>query len=290
VSTAQDTESAALPTLGLFAYAALRVLPSLIGLVGLAHSIAHSAPAVETVLADAPLLEEGPTPPPVQAAPDTLRLHGVTVSTPDTGRPVLRDVDLTLRRGDVVAVVGANGAGKSTLIDVLAGVLPPSSGIVTADGRPISEMEDGWARQVAMVPQHVHLLDGDIPTNVTLDLSGRSTHDPRLASVIRSVGLEPVISRLGASTVGEDGRGLSGGERQRVAIARALYRSAGVLLIDEGTSALDSTGRGALLDLVTVDREHRITVLVTHDPELTRACTHVLRVEAGRLMVEELTG
>ena len=96
-----------------------------------------------------------------------------------------------------------------------------------------------------------------------------------------------MIERLGGRNVGEDGRMLSGGERQRVAVARALYRRAGVLLVDEGTSALDSASRGALLDLVNTGREERITVLVTHDAELARACSRVIRVEHGRVTVEE---
>jgi ABC-type multidrug transport system fused ATPase/permease subunit len=286
VATASGAEGAILPTLGLFAYAALRVLPSLIGLVGLVHSVAHSGPAVETVLADAPLLAAGAVPAGGQPPPNAITLRGVSVCVPETGRRVLHGVDLELRRGDVVAVVGSNGAGKSTLMDVLAGVLPPDEGMVAVDGRPMCELEDSWPSQVAMVPQHVHLLDTDIPTNVTLDLSGGSTDEARLSAVIRDVGLGPVIERLGNRTVGEDGRTLSGGERQRVAVARALYRSAGVLLVDEGTSALDATARDALLDMVSLGRDQRITVLVTHDPGLAQVCARVLRVEQGRVREE----
>jgi ABC-type bacteriocin/lantibiotic exporter with double-glycine peptidase domain len=107
-----------------------------------------------------------------------------------------------------------------------------------------------------------------------------------LATVIADVGLGPVIDRLGQRSVGEDAGMLSGGERQRIAVARAFYRSAGLLLVDEGTSALDGTARRALVDLVHECREQRIAMLVTHDPELVRACTRVIRVEAGRLWPE----
>ena len=287
LSMLRGTGTATLPTLGLFAYSALRVLPSLVGLVGLVHSIAHSGPAVEAILADESLLHVESPPTPSQAGPHTLSLDDVSARIPETGRVVFSGVDLTLRRGDVVAVVGPNGAGKSTLLDLLAGILVPDSGSVSADGRPIDRMEDAWARQVAMVPQHVHLLESDIATNITLDLSGDSAADPRLGSLIRQVGLQPVVERLQGRTVGEDGLSLSGGERQRVAIARALYRSAGVLLVDEGTSALDLAGRDALLDLLHVERDERITVLVTHDPELLHACTRVVRVSDCRLTLED---
>jgi ABC-type multidrug transport system fused ATPase/permease subunit len=286
VAAARGTETAVLPTLGLFAYAALRVLPSLITLAGLVHSIAVSGPAVETILADEPLVRAGSNSPSRGAAPGRLALQDVTVCIPETGRPVLTGVNLELRRGDVVAVVGPNGAGKSTLVDVLAGVLSPDGGLVTVDGRPLEAMESSWSTQVALVPQHVHLLDADIPTNITLDPVGGSVDHGLLAQVIADVGLGPVIDRLGPRTVGEDGRMLSGGERQRVAVARAFYRSAGLLLVDEGTSGLDGSARRALIDLVHTGREERIAMLVTHDPELVRSCTRVIRVEAGRLWPE----
>ncbi len=286
VATAEGGGTEVLPTLGLFAYAALRLLPSLVGLVGLAHSIAQAGPALETILADEPLLHVDRAEAVAGPAPATLSLDSVTVRIPGTDHVVLRDVDLHLRRGDVVALVGPNGAGKSTLIDVLAGLLPPDSGSVTADGRSVLD-GGGWPAQVAMVPQHVHLLDADVATNITLDPSTGGPTGAELAGVIEDVGLGAVVARLQGGTVGEDGRLLSGGERQRVAVARALHRSASVLLVDEGSSALDTAARSALARLVTEGREERIAVLVTHDAELARACTRVVRVEGGRVQVQE---
>jgi len=286
VATAAGQAEAVLPTIGLFAYAALRVLPHLIGLVGTAHSVAHSGPALRTVLADEPLIRAGRRTARPGSPPATVELRGATVRIPGTGRAVLDGVDLLLRRGDVVAVVGPNGAGKSTLVDVIAGVLPLDAGVVCADGTPLTELEDVWATQVAMVPQHVHLLDADVGVNVTLDPSGRSSDGPRVTAALDAVGLAPVVQRLAGASIGEDGRSLSGGERQRVAVARALHRQAGVLLIDEGTSALDTASRAGFLALVGNRSEERITVLVTHDAELARSCSRVVRVEGGALHEE----
>lgn len=283
VATATGRGDAVLPTIGLFAYAALRVMPHLIGLVGVGHSIAHSGPALRTVVDDEPLMRAGRRVPAAGTPPQVLELSGATVRIPGTGRVVLDAVDLVLRRGDVVAVVGPNGAGKSTLVDVIAGVLPLDAGVVRADGTPLSDLEDSWPSQVAMVPQHVHLLDADIGVNITLDPSGRSSDGARVAAAVAAVGLAPVVERLAGARVGEDGRSLSGGERQRVAVARALHRRAGVLLIDEGTSALDTASRAGFLALVGDRSTERITVLVTHDDELARRCSRVVRVEDGGL-------
>ncbi|WP_299033078.1 ABC transporter ATP-binding protein [uncultured Pseudokineococcus sp.] len=290
VATVRGDAGEALSTLGLFAYAALRVLPSLIGLVGLVHSIAYSSPAVEIVLADAHLLRSSPPVVPATQPPSEVVLDDVAVVLPETGRTVLSGVDLVLRRGDVVAVVGPNGAGKSTLLDLLAGMLLPSAGEVRADGRRLEDWGTGWSAQVAVVPQHVHLLDADVAANVALDPSGASSQDPRVAEVVEQVGLRHVVERLGGRAVGEDGRALSGGERQKVAVARALVRRAGVLLVDEGTSALDAASRASVADLVAAGAPDRLTVVVTHDPALAEVCTRVVRVEAGRVVEETAAG
>jgi len=289
VATVRGDAGEALSTLGLFAYAALRVLPSLIGLVGLVHSIAYSSPAVEILLADAHLLRSRPPAVPTTSAPAEVVLDDVAVVLPETGRTVLSGVDLVLRRGDVVAVVGPNGAGKSTLLDLLAGLLVPSGGEVRVDGRRVEDLGTAWSAQVAVVPQHVHLLDADVASNVALDPSGASSDDPRVAEVVDQVGLRHVVERLGGRAVGEDGRSLSGGERQKVAIARALVRRAGVLLVDEGTSALDAASREAVAGLVAAGASERLTVVVTHDPALAEVCTRVVRVEAGRAVEETAT-
>ncbi|WP_346618892.1 ABC transporter ATP-binding protein [Blastococcus montanus] len=288
VAFARGAEESVLPTLGLFTYAALRVLPSLIEAVSLVHSVNHAGPALETVMADLPLLARPTAEEPPVHPVDTIRLSRVTVEIPETGRTVLSDVDLELRRGDVVAVVGRNGSGKSTLLDVLAGALPPARGEIVVDGTPVRAGSGSWFAGVAQVSQHVHLLDADILTNVTLDPSGAEADDPRLAAVIDEVGLRPVVERLAGRTVGEDGRSLSGGERQRVALARALHRDADVLLVDEGSSALDRAARDALADLIHRGAADRITVLVTHDPELVVTCNRRILVEDGRLHTEEL--
>lgn len=290
VATATGRADAVLPTVGLFAYAALRVLPHLLGLVGTAHSVAHSGPALRTLVADEPLVRAGRRVPGPGRAPQTVELRGATVRLPGTGRAVLDGVDLVLRRGDVVAVVGPNGAGKSTLVEVLSGVLPLDAGTVCADGTPLAELEEVWPTLVAVVPQHVHLLDADIGVNITLDPSGRTGATARVAAAVDAVGLAPVVQRLAGASIGEDGRSLSGGERQRVAVARALHRQAGVLLVDEGTSALDAGSRAGFQALVRDRSDERITVLVTHDAELARSCSRVVRVEGGALHEERPGG
>lgn len=289
VSVARDQTDTALPTLGLFAYAALRLLPSVVGIVGLVQSVRHTGSALETLSAHLPLLAAGSAPGPGrtrQPAPATIELRDVTVRHEDALPPALDAVQLVLRRGDVVAVVGHNGSGKSTLIDVLSGQLLPQSGSVLVDGRAMDEAGDRWLQHVGLVAQHVQLLDADVLTNVTLALAASGDEQEQARRVLRLVGAGPLDTGapLGEGPrLGEDGRLLSGGERQKISLARALYRNVHLLMIDEGTSALDPEARAAVLAAVAVGSKDRITVLVTHDPAVAGACTRVLRLTAGRL-------
>lgn len=284
LSASRGLTEEVLPTLALFAYSALRLLPSVLSVVAMVNSLRVTGPALETVVSDVRLVRAlaGPRGPGLRVAEVALR--GVVVCHPGAPAPALDGVDLTLRRGDVVSVLGANGAGKSTLVELLAGLREPDAGEVLLDGRRRTEPLD-----VALVAQHVRLLDASIPGNVTLDADLDAEGERRLARVLDEAGLRPVIDRLPHGvdgSVGEGGAALSGGERQRVALARAAFRDASVLLYDEATSALDADSRRALADLVLRSRHGRITVVVTHDEELARRCTRAVLLDRGRVVAD----
>lgn len=278
-----------LPTLALFAYSALRLLPSVVAVLGTVHSVRHSGPALESVVADADLVRREGEPRPTGLRITSLGLRGVVVRHPGADVPALDGVDLDLHAGEVVALLGSNGAGKSTLIEVLAGLADLEDGHVLLDGRPRSDGPGAPLLDVAFVAQHVRLLDADIPTNVTLSLERDGAVAARLARAVDEAGLGPVLDRLpdgDRTPLGEGGRRLSGGERQRVALARAAFREASVLLYDEATSALDVASRRALADRVLAGREGRLTVLVTHDDELALRCTRAVVLDRGRVVAD----
>jgi ABC-type transport system involved in cytochrome bd biosynthesis fused ATPase/permease subunit len=160
---------------------------------------------------------------------------------------------------------------------------------MSVDGRPLPEVRDAYVAGVGLVAQRVHLLDADLATNITLTYDARERDERRLAEVIAAVGLdafaEPGVAE--GELLGEKGARLSGGERQRVSVARALYRDVSVLLVDEGTSALDVEAKRSVLDLLANSSSDRITVVITHDPELAAGCDRILRLEAGRLVADE---
>jgi putative ABC transport system ATP-binding protein len=208
------------------------------------------------------------------------------VSSPEGALTILDDVNLAVRAGESVAVVGASGAGKSTLLALLAGLDEPSSGEVWLDGTELSALdEDGRAaeraRHVGFVFQSFHLVPSLTALEnvmLPLELAGRADARATAREVLGKVGL--------AGRTGHYPRQLSGGEQQRVAIARAFVTGPTVLFADEPTGNLDTTTGARVVQLLfDLNKASGTTlVLVTHDRELAARCDRMIEIDAGRLV------
>jgi lipoprotein-releasing system ATP-binding protein len=200
---------------------------------------------------------------------------------------VLRDLELQVPRGEMVAIVGASGVGKSTLLHLIGGLDRAEGGTIEVDGENLSQMPDQTLvefrnRNVGFVFQFHHLLpEFDAAENVEMPM--RIARMPRAESRRRA---EALLARVGLSERVSHRPGmLSGGEQQRVAVARALVMQPALLLADEPTGDLDETTADALHELLRdMHGEHGLTsVIATHNPRLAAACDRVLRLERGHL-------
>ncbi|MGA4725933.1 thiol reductant ABC exporter subunit CydD [Micromonospora taraxaci] len=251
---------------------------SMEGLAALDEALTVSAAPV------APRAAEG------AAVPDArreIRFEGVTVAYERT--TALREVTLTIRAGERIAVIGPSGAGKSTLLGLLLGFVTPTSGRITVGGVDLATADpDAWRRQLAWVPQRAHLFAASLADNIRL--GAPDTPPDALATAVRDAALDDVVAGLpdGLDTLlGERGHGLSSGQRQRVALARAFLRDAPVVLLDEPTARLDTAAEAVVLDATRRLVAGRTALLVAHRPALLADADRVLRIEDGR--VTELT-
>ncbi len=227
------------------------------------------------------------TPLPAPDGHGEIRFEGVTVEYERT--TALRDVTLTIRPGERIAVIGPSGAGKSTLLNLLLGFVTPTAGRVTVDGVDLADVDlDAWRRQLAWVPQRAHLFAGSLADNIRL--GAPDTPDAMLARAVRDAALDEVVAALPdglATGLGERGHGLSSGQRQRVALARAFLRDAPLVLLDEPTARLDTASEAVVLAATRRLVVGRTALLVAHRPALLEDADRILRVEDGR--VTELT-
>lgn len=288
-------------TLGMFAYAGIRMQPALQVMVNAVNAIRFRMPIVRDLLDDERLVgprrdaQWGLEGSEVAAAPEPfaeLHVRDVHVAFPleDGSRhPALRGVSLTVRRGEFIGLCGPTGGGKSTLLDVIAGLLQPDAGEVRVNGTPLPDEPRGWWRQLGVVSQAGFLIDDTLRRNIALGVPDRDIDPDRLADAVRRAQLDDVVTELplGLGTVvGERGIRLSGGQRQRVVLARALYRDPHVLLLDEGTSALDGATEAAVMRALEMDRRSRTVIAVAHRLQSIRAADRILVIEAGRVAAE----
>jgi thiol reductant ABC exporter CydD subunit len=255
------------------------------------HASADGLAATERILdALEPSVDnpEDPEHPHRRPATSPLRgvgLRGVTVRYPGRPGPALDGVDLDLRPGELVAVVGASGAGKTTLGRVLVGLTRPDEGFLLAGGRVLTDADlDGWRQRVAWASQHPVLLPGTVTANLAL---GRPDAGPAaVEEAARLAGADRFVRRLPAgydTVVGAGGRGLSAGQRQRLGLARALLRDAPLLVLDEPTVHLDPAAAERVSATVEALRGTRTILLITHDPDLAARADRVVRLAGGRV-------
>lgn len=224
--------------------------------------------------------------------PKTIEVTSVTHRYAGKDRDALSDISLTLRRGEVTALVGYNGSGKSTLSRLICGLHLPTSGQVLWDGVPISEADPQtlW-QQVALVPQDYARWPLTVRENVNL---GQPTArgDAAVHEACEAAGADEVVGTLGAgldtllAREWLNGEELSGGQWQRIALARAFFREAGLLVLDEPTANLDPRAEFRIFQRLRELARDRAVLLVTHRITNVAVADRIVVLDEGRIVQE----
>ena len=198
---------------------------------------------------------------------------------------VLKGIDLELKAGETLALVGGSGAGKSTIASLLTAFRHPTSGALFIDGKPIADHElTPLRRRMALVPQEVILFGGTIEENIRYGRPTASETDVRQAATdALALGFIEGFPDGFDTLVGERGVQLSGGQRQRIALARAFLRDPDLLILDEATSALDATSEKAIQEALDRLMQGRTSLVIAHRLSTVRAADRIAVLEAGRI-------
>jgi ATP-binding cassette subfamily C protein len=276
--------------LALFAYAGFRAVPSANRIMLNVGYLREGRPYVRALAQDLDVLRHTPPrphgPEPVVEFHESLACERVGFTYEDAARPALENVNLRIRRGESIGIVGPTGSGKSTLVDVLLGLLRPTSGLVLLDGEDLRGRERAWQRLIGYVPQEPYLLDDSLRRNIAFGMPDPLIDEQRLARACTLAQLDDFIRQLPEgveTTVGEAGVRLSGGQRQRVAIARALYHDPAVLVFDEATAALDNQTEREVTRAIAALQGQRTVIVIAHRLTTVEKCDRLIFLQDGRI-------
>jgi ATP-binding cassette subfamily C protein len=280
----------AMPVLAVYAYAGFRVIPAANRILLALGLMSFGRAAVRDLHADlelvTPSAARSPALPRRISFTDRIVLDGVSYAYGDERGFVLRDIDLTIHRGESIAIVGRSGVGKSTLIDVLLGLLEPTSGRVLVDGVGIRDALPAWQAKVGYVPHPPFLVDDTLRRNIAFGVDEEDIDHGRMEAAVYTARLGEFVAALpdGLQTaVGERGVRLSSGQRQRVAIARALYRDPQVVVLDEATTGLDPQTEREVAEAIDALRGSRTLIVVAHRLAIVRRCDRLVLLAGGRI-------
>lgn len=264
--------------------AMVRLMPSLSRINYYLSTLKGYSSAFNEIIADIESLRPPPPPssPPISFS-HVIRAEGLCFRYEGVERDTLVGLDFEIPRNSSVAFVGQTGCGKTTLMDLLLGLLSPSSGRILVDGQDIRNNLPSWQRKIGYVPQFIHLFDSSIKSNVAFGVTEEEIDEAKIRKCLETAQLWGFVSSLpeGMRTVvGERGVRLSGGQRQRIGIARALYHDPEVLALDEATSALDNDTEKAFVDALKNLKGKLTIIMIAHRLSTVKDCDHTIRLEA----------
>ncbi|MBX7148099.1 ABC transporter ATP-binding protein/permease [bacterium] len=276
-----------LPTMGLFAAAAFRLMPSVNRILNTIQSLRFSYPVINVLYTS---LKEFKTIPPAVSSgklsfAHDIKLENISYIYPESSHVVLQNVNMTVKKGSCIGIIGGSGAGKSTFVDLILGLLTPISGKIMVDGLDIQSNIRDWQDQIGYVPQNIYLTDDTIKNNVAFGLKNDEIDEAAIEKAIKAAQLDEFVRSLpeGLNTiVGERGVRLSGGQCQRIGIARALYRDPPVLILDEATSALDTKTEKEVMTAVDA-LKGKTLFIVAHRLTTLKHCDLIVKLEKGQI-------
>ncbi len=279
-----------LPVLGLYALGALKLKPAVNTIYASLSMLRFGNAALDAVLQDLGKEEKADIRNDFTrlSLKHNLKLENISFYYKNTQTPALTDVSLAIGANSTVGVIGTTGAGKSTFVDVILGLLTPSSGklIVDAtvlDGSNIRQ----WQNSIGYVPQSIFLADDTIASNIAFGIDKEQIDSAQVEKVAKMAQVHEFVSGLenGYETIiGERGVRLSGGQRQRLGIARALYHEPEVLVLDEATSALDNSTEAEVMKAIDAMSGKRTIIMIAHRLSTVEKCDKIIKLENGRVV------
>lgn len=287
------------PQLASFAVAAFRVLPSIAKINNGINALVFYKPCLEEVydnLLEAQQLDLGSEliiqadSESTTSYTDKITVENVTWSYGELDKEVIKGLNIEIRKGQFVGIIGESGSGKTTLTDLLLGLFKPQQGGIFIDGKNILEIPSEWSKIVGYVPQTIYLIDDTVRKNIAFGVYDDDIDDNKVWSALEKAQLKNMIEGLENSLntiIGERGIRFSGGQKQRLAIARALYNEPEILILDEATSALDNETENAVMESIDALKGKTTLVVVAHRLTTIKEADCLYEIENGKAIKKD---
>jgi ATP-binding cassette, subfamily B, bacterial PglK len=300
----QGNEENLTAVLGIFALASIRLLPATGNLISGINVIRTNNHALDSLFFDLKELEKREYRSDVEPQnrfedlslnrdlqpilfEQQLTLDRLTYQYPNAQNKALKEISLTINKGESIGLIGKSGSGKTTLVDVLLGLFIPQSGDIKVDGISVYNNLRGWQDQLGYVPQTIFLIDDTIERNIAFGVADHLIDQERLKKAIALAQLTEVIDQLpnGIKTmVGERGVLLSGGQRQRIGIARVLYHEREILVFDEATAALDTETERLVTEATKALSGKKTIIIIAHRLSTIEHCDRIYQLGGGQIV------
>jgi ABC-type bacteriocin/lantibiotic exporter with double-glycine peptidase domain len=284
-----DFLSEILPTIGFFGLAILRLKPATIAVYNGIISLNYAKDLINSIRSTLLLENKNNvcTNEKIEFT-NSIELEDISFKYRGTDNFVLSNINLSIKKGMSIGIIGPSGSGKSTLLDIIMGLLIPTSGKILVDNKILTlDNISSWQSKIGYVPQLVHLLDDTIIKNIAFGVSETEIDLNRVIICCEIVQLSKFISdsmpKGYMSVVGERGVQLSGGQKQRIGIARALYHNPEIIIFDEASSALDGETEAAVMSAIDELSKSKTLIVVAHRLSTVKNCNVIIDLEYGRV-------
>tara|TARA_Y200000002_G_C22688347_1_gene666935 strand:- start:3929 stop:5698 length:1770 start_codon:yes stop_codon:yes gene_type:complete len=285
--------SSLLPILGTLALGAQRLLPIFQQAYGNWGSIqAYKAPLKDTLeLLDQNIIVADPKALNLNFEKE-IRLENLDFVYENQDKKTLNKINLSIEKGSKVGIIGPTGSGKSTLMDILMGLLEPSSGKLIIDGEEITTKNvSSWQKKISHVPQEIFLSDSSIKENIAFGVNINDIDMKKVESAAKKAQISSFIDSLPKkydTRVGENGINLSGGQRQRLGLSRAFYKDSSVIFLDEATSALDNDTEEDVMNSINDKSLNATLIIIAHRITTLKKCDKLILLESGAIKKQDV--
>ncbi|MDA8658134.1 ABC transporter ATP-binding protein/permease [Flavobacteriaceae bacterium] len=277
--------------LGVFIGATFRMLPSINRILSSLQKIKYHSSSLHIILNEFNQLSTNQKESKIESTQiidfkESIELKNLSFFY-DKGNQILNKINLKIKKGEKIGIIGHSGAGKTTLINIIVGLIKQTSGDIFIDNKLLKNKNlISWKSKIGYVPQDVYLIDDSIKSNIALGIRKDKIDNEKIYYALKQSQLMTFVNSLPKkedTNVGERGVQLSGGQRQRIGIARALYNNSEILVLDEATSALDQKTELDFIKAVNNIREDKTILIVTHRLSTIENCDKIFKIENGDL-------